>query len=195
MQPQCHWKTDLKMHQSSWEIPGKHTDQHDALVFKWRHLNLCQVGNYRNITLLILPWHFSCSGSEKYFWELVSESSPLASLKGRITSNLQEYSERSSYNKILLPWWEWSRWQCPRHRSARSHCMVWWVWRWCKSYAMAFTVTRFWSMLNMFFTKWEKEITKWASFFREDAVLPCDKQNWRSLWWNNTLQRHFLLYI
>lgn len=50
-----------------------------------------------------------------------------------------------SYDETFPPWWEKSlpQCQCPHPQGTGDHWMLWWVWKWCESYAAAcFAVTR-----------------------------------------------------
>ncbi len=109
--------------------------------------------------------------------------------------------------------WEWSLpgWQCLHPQGTRGHWMVWWVWKWCESYAMAFTVTksqpnwtpRFWTDVLDSTLHHHHQNTKWGNVFWMNAVHPSSR-DWRinakahwccsgGTWWPNTLLRHFML--
>ncbi len=93
--------------------------------------------------------------------------------KGHCKS-VQSCSEWSplSYDETFLSWWEWSLpgWQCPHPQGTRAHWMVWWVWKWCESYAMAFAVTR--SQPNVLDSALHHhhQNTKWGNIFWKSGI-------------------------
>ncbi len=102
--------------------------------------------------------------------------------KGHCRS-IQSCSEWSplSCDETFLSWWEWSLpgWQCPHPQGTRAHWMLWWGWKWCESYAMAFshqistqlnTYGRFWSDMLDGALHHHHQNTKWGNIFWKNAV-------------------------
>lgn len=84
-----------------------------------------------------------------------------------------------TYDKTLLSWWEWSLpgWQFTYPLVTRGHWMVWWLWRFCKSYA--FAVIRHqpsWTPMGALSTTIIKEPTEGISFIKWCPILPVELQ-------------------